>query len=213
MPELSTVTPVVIHEEQVVSSRVGEMRPRQGNGSRMYANFSSAITSIRIYRRRSLQAVSAVYIGAILVMTLAILLQGTTILLASQLYVRVMMILLVSLGGGASGVCGLMMMKILLTEGMERTQEFGIRLAIGARRCDIRNQLLFEALLLSLIGGISGSACGLLIGFVLALWLQLPFVVHPMLMAFLISVSIVPGIVCGFYPALKLSHLDVERAM
>lgn len=212
MPELSALSPVS-QEEHAPSTCVEGMRSRQGNGSRTYANFSSAITSMRMHQRGSLLAISAIGLGAMLVMAMAILVQGANTLHVTHVYTRVMTILLVSIGGGAFAGGGLIMMNILLAEGMERAREFGIRLVVGARRRDIRDQFLFEALLLSLIGGVSGSGWGLLIGFLLTSLFQLPFIVDPMLTALLVSASVVPGIVGGLHPALKISHLNFERVL
>ena len=213
MSESSPASSVSQEEQQAISTHVGGKRPRQGKGSRTNANFSTAITSIRTYQRSSLLVISTVGMGAMLVMAMAILVQGATIPVAMHVYTQVMIILLVSIGGGTFVAGSLIMMNILLAEGMERTQEFGIRLVAGARRCDIRDQLLFEALLLSLIGGVSGSGWGLLIVFVLTSLLQLPFIIDPLLTVLLVSASVVPGMVCGLYPALKVSHLDFERML
>ncbi len=212
MPELSTVSPASV-EEQADASSAGGVRPRQGKGSKTYANFSSAITSLLAYRRSSLLAILAILIGAMLVMAMAILIQGANTPFATRLYARVMTILLISIGGGVFVASGLILMNIQLAVGMERSREFSIRLVVGARRCDIRNQILFEALLLSLIGGASGSGWGLLIGFLFTLLLQLPFVINPLVIVFLVSASVVPGIACGFYPALKIAHQDFERML
>ena len=99
-------------------------------------------------------------------------------------------------------------MDIMLVSVTERTREIGIRMAIGARQRDIRNQFLIEALTLSSIGGVIGITIGMLGGFALVTAFHLPFVpsIPAVLIAFGVSAAV--GVAFGLYPAVRASKLD-----
>jgi putative ABC transport system permease protein len=117
-------------------------------------------------------------------------------------------LLLVGIASISLTVGGIGIMNIMLVSVTERTREIGIRMSIGARRGDIRNQFLIEALTLSLVGGAIGMALGLLVGYFVTKVATLPFVVSPtsILMPFLVSAAI--GVAFGLYPAIRASRLD-----
>jgi putative ABC transport system permease protein len=106
-------------------------------------------------------------------------------------------------------VGGIGVMNIMLVSVTERTQEIGVRKAVGARRRDIVYQFLFEAMTLTFLGG--------LLGVILAVGLsQLIMLIIPSLPASIpawavisgLSVSIAVGLVFGVWPARKASRLD-----
>jgi ABC-type antimicrobial peptide transport system permease subunit len=110
-------------------------------------------------------------------------------------------------------VGGVGIMNIMLVSVTERTREIGLRMAVGARARDILLQFLVEATLLCLIGGIVGLLLGRSGGAAVREFLGWP--VEPSLQAVIasIAVSAVVGIVFGFYPAWKASHMDPIEAL
>jgi putative ABC transport system permease protein len=122
-------------------------------------------------------------------------------------------VLLVGVAAISLLVGGIGIMNIMLVSVTERTREIGIRMAIGARRSDIRNQFLIEALTLSAGGGAIGIAAGLIGGLALIRAFQLPFVLSVPAIALAIGVSVLVGLVFGLYPAIRASQLDPVVAL
>jgi putative ABC transport system permease protein len=116
--------------------------------------------------------------------------------------------LLVGIAAISLLVGGIGIMNIMLVSVTERTREIGIRMAVGARRGDVRDQFLIEALALSVVGGAIGIACGLVGGFFLTRSYTLPFTVNPLSILLAAGVSAVIGVGFGFYPAVRASRLD-----
>ncbi len=117
-------------------------------------------------------------------------------------------LLLGSIGGISLLVGGIGVMNIMLVSVVERRREIGIRMAIGARRADIRRMFLIEAIILTVIGGIIGILLGLLISFLLAFFSHWKFMIPIIPPTLGFAVSLFVGIVSGFYPAYRASKLD-----
>lgn len=118
-------------------------------------------------------------------------------------------------------VGGIGIMNIMLVSVTERTREIGIRMSIGAKRSDIRNQFLSEALFLSLLGAMLGLLIGLLIGLGItslipllaggsggASSIDIPLVITPTTIILPFAIALAIGIIFGLYPAVRASRLD-----
>lgn len=100
-------------------------------------------------------------------------------------------------------VGGIGVMNIMLVSVAERNQEIGIRKAVGASSRNILMQFLFEALILSILGGIFGLALGYILAFLLSIITPFAPYVSWEIFAITLLTTIVVGIVFGIYPALK----------
>ncbi len=116
--------------------------------------------------------------------------------------------LLAGIGAVSLIVGGIGIMNIMLVSVSERTEEIGLRKAIGAKQSDILIQFLFEALILSTIGGLVGTTTGLTGVFLLGVITPLPASVGitTTLSTMIISGSI--GLIFGVLPAKRASQLD-----
>ncbi|MBR7001489.1 MAG: MacB family efflux pump subunit [Neisseriaceae bacterium] len=111
-------------------------------------------------------------------------------------------------------VGGIGVMNIMLVSVTERTQEIGVRMAIGARSQDILQQFLIEAALICLIGGLIGILLALGIGYVLpkvSKEIVLSFSLFSMIGAFITATAI--GIIFGYLPARNAAKLDPVAAL
>ncbi|QPN43902.1 MacB family efflux pump subunit [Priestia aryabhattai] len=109
-------------------------------------------------------------------------------------------------------VGGIGVMNIMLMTVRERTREIGIRMATGARQRDILRQFLSEAVMLSMVGGLTGIVLALLIGGGLILTdVAVAFALPAILGAF--GCAAITGVVFGFMPARKAARLDPVKAL
>ena len=115
------------------------------------------------------------------------------------------------LGGIASIsllVGGIGIMNIMLVTVTERTREIGVRMAIGAKRSNIRTQFLIESMILSGLGGLLGSVAGVLGAKIIAAASPFPAAVEWSGVLLAISFSAMVGIFFGWYPARRAAALD-----
>ena len=108
---------------------------------------------------------------------------------------------------------GIGIMNIMLVSVTERTKEIGVRKSIGARSRDILRQFLAEAVFISEAGGILGIILGIIVGDLLAMWLQADLIFpFGWAIAGLIVCSAI-GIGFGLYPAYRAASLDPIEAL
>jgi len=105
-------------------------------------------------------------------------------------------------------VGGIGVMNIMLVSVAERTQEIGLRKAIGARKNDILSQFLIEAVIVSSLGGLIGVLVGVGVVVIVGLTSPIPAIISPS--AILVSVTISGGIglFFGVVPAQRAARLD-----
>jgi putative ABC transport system permease protein len=111
------------------------------------------------------------------------------------------------------GVGGIVIMNIMLVGVVERTREIGVRLALGARKRDIRRQFLLEAAILSCVGGLLGVALGAVVPFVVRQQFHFPAQLTVAIAAMGLSLATVVGLVAGYWPARNASNLPVVDAL
>ena len=113
----------------------------------------------------------------------------------------------------ASIVGGIVIMNIMLVSVTERTREIGIRRALGARRADIRRQLLVETLIQCLLGGFLGVSFGFIVAVVVQYTTPFPAAIQPWVVLLGILLSTTVGLVFGLYPARRAADLEPVEAI
>jgi putative ABC transport system permease protein len=132
--------------------------------------------------------------------------------------IRGIIILLISLVGISLMVGGVNIMNIMYVSVVERTFEIGLRKAVGARGQDIMRQFLWEAIIITLIGGIIGVFFGVVISFIIFYFASLrgfkyDFTIPINAIIISLSFSMLVGLIFGIYPARKASKLDPITAL
>ncbi len=127
--------------------------------------------------------------------------------------VRSFTILLASVAAISLLVGGIGIMNIMLVSVTERTREIGVRMAVGATPGDIRTQFLIEAVVLSLVGGLTGALVGIGVAYLVQHFTGMPTPVSlgPLVLA--LSFAVAVGLIFGYWPAYRASQLDPIEAL
>jgi putative ABC transport system permease protein len=106
-------------------------------------------------------------------------------------------------------VVGIGVMNIMLISVTERTQEIGVRKAIGARRADVRLQFLLEALVLTLAGGTIGIMLGAGVSLLVRTFVpSVPASLSSLWVTIGFAMSVGVGLFFGYYPANLAANVD-----
>ena len=119
----------------------------------------------------------------------------------------------ISLAAGGIGFITLIgaaigLMNIMLVAVTERTKEVGLIKSLGGKKKDIRQQFLFESILISLMGAVIGIVLGIIVGNLVGMLMKVPFFVPWLLILIAILICSAVGLAAGIYPAWKASKLD-----
>lgn len=115
----------------------------------------------------------------------------------------------ITLLGASIGLMNIMMVSVT-----ERTQEIGVRKALGATAKQIRQQFLVEAIVICFLGGLAGVILGVVMGNVVASLIgEGAFIVPWLWVGVGLTVCVAVGLVSGYYPAFKASKLDPIEAL
>jgi len=108
---------------------------------------------------------------------------------------------------------GIVIMNIMLVSVTERTREIGIRKAVGARRRDVVQQFLVEAVVLALAGGIIGVLGGIGVALAVRASTPLPAAIQAWSVAVGLVLATSVGLFFGIYPAWRASRLEPIAAL
>ncbi|NJM26285.1 MAG: FtsX-like permease family protein, partial [Bacteroidia bacterium] len=105
-------------------------------------------------------------------------------------------------------VGGIGIMNIMLASVLERIKEIGLRLSIGAQKSDITQQFLFEAMMISVTGGIIGVILGVSLAFLISSVAEIPTVISltSIILSFGVAASV--GLIFGIAPARRAAKQD-----
>lgn len=105
-------------------------------------------------------------------------------------------------------VGGIGIMNIMLASVLERIKEIGLRLSIGAKKSDVVQQFLFEAIMISISGGIIGVILGVSMAYLVSEFAGIPTIITFTSIILSFGVAATVGLIFGIAPARKAANQD-----
>lgn len=105
-------------------------------------------------------------------------------------------------------VGGIGIMNIMLASVLERIKEIGLRLSIGAKKSDVTQQFLFEAMMISVSGGLIGVILGISMAFIVSEFAEIPTLISFSSIVLSFGVAATVGLIFGIAPARKAASQD-----
>ncbi len=128
--------------------------------------------------------------------------------IADALTAVLVMVAAVTLAVGGVGI-----MNIMLANVRSRIREIGIRKALGATYREIKLQFLTEAVLISLTGGIIGSAVGLALPFSIRVFTGYDFPISGLSVVIALTAATLVGVIFGTVPATRAAQMDPVESL
>ena len=120
---------------------------------------------------------------------------------------------LVWIAGISLIVGGIGVMNIMLVSVTERTQEIGLKKALGAKKRRIRRQFLTEAAVLTTLGGVAGVLLGIGMSQVISHYNRIPVSISVPSIGISVAFSVAIGLVFGLLPAVKAANMNPIEAL
>jgi putative ABC transport system permease protein len=137
----------------------------------------------------------------------------SSVLSTASAVTNTLTILLASVAAISLLVGGIGVMNIMLVSVTERTSEIGLRKALGATPGDLLRQFLFEAAILSVLGGLMGVALALVAGALVPRFTSIAVTITPEPVLIAVAVAAAVGLVFGVYPAMRAARLAPIEAL
>ncbi len=114
---------------------------------------------------------------------------------------RIFNIVMGAIAGISLLVGGIGIMNIMLANILERTREIGVRRAVGATKVDVLSQFIYEALTISVVGGLLGIIVGFFLTSLISTYAEWKTIISPFSVVLAFVVSVATGLIFGIYPA------------
>jgi putative ABC transport system permease protein len=105
-------------------------------------------------------------------------------------------------------VGGIGIMNIMLASVLERIKEIGLRMSIGARKTDVVQQFLFEAIMISVTGGLIGVVLGIVMAYLVSSFADIPTIITFTSIILSFGVAATVGLIFGIAPARRAANQD-----